>query len=174
MKGAPAALAPADGLFMRLRAAAGDDWAAFCGHRFVRGLGDGTLPAPCFRRYLVQDYLFLVQFARAWALAGYKADGIEDLRHASRAMTAILDREMDLHVAYCRQWGIDEAALQAAEEENATLAYTRYVLERGAAGDLLDLQVALAPCTVGYAEIGVTLAEDPATRRADNPYAAWI
>ena len=32
-----------------------------------------------------------------------------------------------------------------------------FVLERGMAGDLLDLHVALAPCIVGYAEIAAEL-----------------
>ncbi len=34
---------------------------------------------------------------------------------------------------------------------------TRFVLDRGMAGDLLDLHVALAPCVLGYAEIGTAL-----------------
>jgi thiaminase/transcriptional activator TenA len=77
-------------------------------------------------------------------------------------------------VQYCRDWGISEAELQALPEAAATVAYTRYVLDAGLAGDLLDLHVALAPCILGYAEIARWLAEQPDTRRADNPYNAWI
>jgi len=54
------------------------------------------------------------------------------------------------------------------------MAYTRYVIEKGLAGDLLDLHVALAPCIVGYAEIGSRLMADPATRLDGNPYRSWI
>ena len=54
------------------------------------------------------------------------------------------------------------------------LAYTRYVLEAGMRGDLLALQVALAPCVVGYAEIAARLAARPDPRVATNPYRAWI
>src|SRR3546814_17385676 len=64
--------------------------------------------------------------------------------------------------------------MAALPEAPACIAYTRFVLERGMAGDLLDLHVALAPCIVGYAEIGRRLAADPAARRPGNPYAAWI
>jgi thiaminase/transcriptional activator TenA len=64
--------------------------------------------------------------------------------------------------------------MQAAPEGVATMAYTRYVMERGMAGDLLDLYAALAPCVLGYAEIGLALAADPATQRDGNPYADWI
>ena len=53
------------------------------------------------------------------------------------------------------------------------MAYTRFVLERGMSGDLLDLHIALAPCIVGYAEIGARLHRIP-TLTDGNPYGAWI
>ncbi len=161
-------------LFAQLRAAAGDDWRAYTTHAFVRGLGDGSLPEECFRHYLIQDYLFLIHFARAYALAAYKSETLEDLRAASRTVSALTDTEMGLHVQYCAGWGITEADMAATPEATATMAYTRYVLERGMAGDVLDLYVALAPCVVGYAEIGGALRADPATKLDGNPYAEWI
>lgn len=162
------------GLFGRLRRAAGRDWRDYVEHDFVLRLADGSLPEASFRHYLVQDYLFLIQFARAWALAGYKAATLEELRAAGAAMSGIVDVEMGLHVRYCAGWGLDEAAMAATPEASATLAYTRYVLERGMAGDLLDLQVALAPCIVGYAEIGCRLQAWSGRQRAGNRYDAWI
>ena len=54
------------------------------------------------------------------------------------------------------------------------MAYTRYVLEKGLQGDLLDLHVALAPCLLGYAEIGRTLARRRGTDMEANPYTPWI
>ena len=93
-------------LFDRLRAARPDDWRAYVAHPFVDGLGDGTLPAAAFQSYLVQDYLFLIQFARAYALAAYKADTLEDARQAARSMSIILDDEMSLHVKFCAGWGL--------------------------------------------------------------------
>ena len=60
-----------------------------------------------------------------------------------------------------------EAALHATEEAPAALAYTRYVLEAGYSGDFLDLMAALAPCVLGYGEIGARLAG------STGPYADW-
>ncbi len=157
-------------LFERLKRAAAADWQAYIGHPFVRGIADGTLPEACFRHYLEQDYLFLIHFARAYALAAFKGETLADIRHGAETALAIADTEMRLHVAFCERWGLDEAAMAAQPEAPATLAYTRYVLERGVAGDLLDLQVALAPCVVGYAEIGRALAGSA----QGNPYGAWI
>ncbi len=159
-------------LFTRLRAANAAEWQAFTGHEFVRALADGSLPAPAFRYYLGQDYLFLIHFARAYGLAVYKADALDDIRAAAASLAAILDIEMDLHVKFSAGWGLNEAEMAALPEDTATTAYTRFVLEAGQAGDLLDLHVALAPCIIGYAEIGATLAAS--ARLKGNPYREWI
>lgn len=161
-------------LFARLRDACAPEWRAYADHPFVQGIGDGDLPEAAFRHYLVQDYLFLIQFARAYGLAAYKAETLADIRYAGDALHAIVAIEMDLHVAFCRAWGLSETDLEAARAGRATLAYTRYVLEHGMAGDLLDLHVALVPCVVGYAEIGARLGAGEAGRLEDNPYRAWI
>lgn len=161
-------------LFDRLRHDAGPDWSAYAGHAFVHGLGRGALEPAAFRYYLEQDYLFLIHFARAYALAAFKADTLEDLRAAAETMRIILDVEMKLHVKYCAGWGLSEPEMAALPEDPANMAYTRFVLERGLAGDALDLHAALAPCVIGYGIIGDALARDPETVTAGNPYAEWI
>ena len=161
-------------LFDRLKESCAKDWRSYTEHEFVRQLGTGTLPEAAFRYYLIQDYLFLIQFARAYALAVYKSETLGDMRQAAGGMSAILDIEMGLHVEFCRGWGLSEERMTAAAEDAACMAYTRYVLERGMAGDLLDLHAALSPCIVGYAEIGSALAASAGDALRDNPYAAWI
>jgi thiaminase/transcriptional activator TenA len=158
-------------VFALWRAAAGEDWDAYTGHPFVAGLGDGTLPRASFLRYLVQDYVFLAHFSRAWALAVVKSETLAEMKVAASVVDGLVNHEMQLHVRTCAAEGIDEAALFAAEEHPANLAYTRYVLEAGQAGDLADLLAALAPCVLGYGEIGLRLA---AAAPPDAPYADWI
>jgi len=75
-----------------------EKWHEHVKHAFVAGLADSSLPISAFKYYLVQDYLFLVstdssasvnrltsqiQFARAHALAAYKAKTMEDIVAAS-------------------------------------------------------------------------------------------
>jgi thiaminase/transcriptional activator TenA len=160
-------------IFDRLKAAAAADWQSYVDHYFVRQLGAGTLPHAAFRTYLVQDYLFLIQFARAYALATYKSRTLADMRAAQTGLAAILD-EMDLHVRLCGRWGLSPEDIEAAPEHQATVAYTRFVLDCGAAGDLLDLHVALAPCVIGYAEIGRNLMPNGIDALGDHPYREWI
>src|SRR5689334_6300828 len=161
-------------LFPRLVRASEDNWRAYIRHDFVLQLANGTLPEASFRHYLVQDYLFLIHFARAWGLAIYKSDDLSEMRRAQRLVAATLDVEIGLHIDYCRGWGLSEAAMAGEPEASATIAYTRFVLDRGLAGDRLDLEVALAPCIVGYAVIAGERIGDAATRLDGNRYREWL
>ena len=158
-------------LFERLKADCADDWHDYTHHAFVEGMRQGDLPMAAFQDYLVQDYLFLIQFSRAYALSIYKSRSLSEMRNGLEGLKAIMDVEMDLHVRMCERWGLAEIDLEQVPEKTQTIAYTRFVLEAGNAGDLLDLYVALAPCMIGYGEIGARLG-DAATD--GNPYAEWI
>lgn len=145
-------------------------WSDYTRHAFVTGLGDGTLPEPAFLHYLKQDYVFLIHFSRAWALAVTKADTVEEMRLAAGTVNGLINEEIALHIKICAEAGIDETTLFATEERQENLAYTRYVLDAGHSGDLLDLLAALAPCVMGYGEIGAHLAQ----AKTSDTYADWI
>lgn len=161
-------------LFNRLKMDCAEDWKSYAEHEFVEQMGDGSLAKASFQHYLVQDYLFLIQFARAYALAIYKSRNLTEMRGCLEGLKAILDTEMLLHLKLCGEWGLQESEIEKTPEAKSTIAYTRYVLEAGQAGDILDLFVALSPCMIGYAEIGERLSKLPRGQSNDNPYTVWI
>ena len=112
---------------------------------------------------------------RAWGLAVVKAGDLAELKAAAGTVDALVNQEMKLHVEVCAREGIAEKTLFAAEEEVENLAYTRFVMDTGLAGDFLDLLAALAPCVLGYGEIGAWLG-DLASRggERDQAYSEWI
>ena len=81
--------------FPRLRDAAGPVWQDYTRHAFVEGLRDGTLPRAAFLGYLVQDYIFLIHFARAWALAVTKADALDEMRACAATVDALVNQELE-------------------------------------------------------------------------------
>ena len=152
------------------RESAGDRWLAYTRHRFVDGLCDGSLPRPVYLAYLKQDYVFLVHFARAWALAVTKSGSLEEMKVCAASAHALVDREMQLHVETCAAEGISEEELFEVRETPQNMAYTRYILEAGYSGDFLDMLAVLAPCGMGYGEIGRRLAVEATSER----YRDWI
>ena len=160
-------------VFAGLREANREAWANYTEHEFVRTLGEGTLPRAAFLHYLKQDYVFLFHFSRAWALAVVKSTTLEEMTTAAATVDALVNQEMQLHVQTCAQVGVSQAELFATEETSENLAYTRFVMDAGLSGDLVDLLVALVPCVMGYGEIGLALAPSLAANRS-HPYRDWI
>jgi thiaminase/transcriptional activator TenA len=157
-------------VFSQWREGCPEIWSAYTRHAFVAGLGDGTLPRDAFLRYLRQDYVFLVHFSRAWALAIVKSDNLEEMKMASNLVHTLIHEEMKLHIGVCAAAGISAEELEQTTELPQNTAYTRYVLEAGFSGDFLDLMAALAPCVIGYGEIGARLQ----TENTSREYKDWI
>lgn len=156
--------------FALMRAQAEGPWQDYTRHGFVEGLKDGSLPREAFLHYLRQDYVFLTHFSRAWALAVVKSETHAEMLAAVGTVNALVAEEMQLHIGICEAEGISQDALFATAERAENLAYTRFVLEAGYSGDLLDLLAALAPCVMGYGEIGTRLASEATS----DTYADWI
>lgn len=151
-----------------------DDWNRYIHHDFVQQLGKGILDKSCFQHYLKQDYLFLIQFSRAWGLAVYKSHDILEIRQALASLKAIVEVELDLHIQYCMEWGISKQELDNLPEAEANTAYTRYMLDAGQQGDLLDLHIALAPCLIGYGVLARWIEHQSWYQKHNNPYLSWI
>lgn len=150
------------------------DWQTYTQHEFIQQLGQASLAPQCFLHYLKQDFLFLKQYARAYALAIYKARTFTEMRYGLNSVYQLLDFEIAHHIEYCQQWQLTEADLETEIEDFGTVAYTRYVLDAGMRGDMVELYAALAPCALGYAEIGRNLLTDNSIELSNHPYASWI
>ena len=74
----------------RLREAARPIWDRCLTHPFVTGIGDGTLPVEKFRYFMLQDYLYLFDYARVFALGVVKARDAALMRVFARNVDAIL------------------------------------------------------------------------------------
>lgn len=48
-------------------------WEQYHKHPFVRGIGEGTLDKEKFRFYIIQDYLYLIDYAKVFSIGAAKA-----------------------------------------------------------------------------------------------------
>ena len=147
-------------------------WDDYIQHDFVKQLAAGTLAPDSFRHYLVQDYLYLIHYTRVMALSVYKSDTLAQMRVGQAGINAMLDMEIGMYLDFCHQWGIAHETVENAPESTVTIANSRYILDAALSGSLAELYAAIAPCLMGYGEIGKRIkAEGFIT---GNPYQPWI
>lgn len=149
-------------------------WEQYHAHPFVKGIADGTLDIGRFRYYMIQDYLYLFDYARVFALGAAKAPDGESLRAFGAYVHQITDGEMEIHRAYMRRLGITPGEAERAEMAYANAAYTDYMLriawERGPA----EIAAAILACAVSYEDIALRIVSER-PEAADHPfYGEWI
>ena len=140
-------------------------------HPFIERLADGTLPEAAFRHYLVQDSLFLDDYARSLALAAARAPDTATLRMFAGHASEAIDAERQMQDRLLSELGVGAEQMAATPRSPTTLGYGAYLVKSAA---LLDRHVALAailPCYWIYWEVGTRLGE----RGSPNPrYREWM
>ena len=138
---------------------------------FNRELGDGTLSEDRFRFYMIQDALYLAEYARVLSVASAKAPDMEEMRFYAKAAETVVVVERALHGGFFEKFGIDPKAAAAAEPSPSCYGYTNFLLATALKGSYAELTAAVLPCFWIYWEVGNHIA---GIARPANPYQAWI
>jgi thiaminase/transcriptional activator TenA len=140
-------------------------------HPFIKGLTDGTLPAESFAFFVVQDGLYLRQYASALAAVASRAAGPDAMRMFARHAADAVAVEQELHSQLLPALGISAAEAAAAEPAPTNLAYTSYLLSTIRGGTYAEGIGAVLPCYWIYWEVGKELVSQGSP---DPRYQRWI
>jgi thiaminase/transcriptional activator TenA len=138
---------------------------------FNAELAAGTLSVARFRSYIVQDALYLDQYARVLAIAAARGPDINSLNIFANSALGAVAVEQALHKQYLIQFGVDPGSLATAEPSPDCLGYTSFLMTTAYHEPWEVLVAALLPCFWLYWDVGTSIAERTV---ADNPYRAWI
>ena len=157
--------------FYKLKSSCNKEWSEYTDHKFLSDLVNNKLPDKNFKKYLIQDYIFLQQFLKILALSVYKSKSFEEINRSVNFIKGI-DHEIKLHINYCKKWKIPLRSLSNIKVERANSAYTNHVLSVAKNGNNLDIFTNLSPCIIGYGEIGFKLSKIRNWKK--SKYSSWI
>ncbi|MCI8629153.1 MAG: thiaminase II [Firmicutes bacterium] len=129
-------------------------WKSYLCHPFVKQLGEGTLSPDIFRYYMIQDYLYLLEYSKVFALGVVKSKQEKLMRKFASMVHNTLNGEMNIHKIYMERLGISEQEVSEAQQSLANRSYTSYMLEVAYNGDALGILVAILSCAWSYQVIG--------------------
>ena len=141
-------------------------------HPTVRGIAAGDLEPARFGAWLVQDYLFLLDYVRLFALAAARAPDTDTLGRLVDLAHATFHQELSLHRGSAAEFGLGQADLGRAEKSAVCAAYTDFLVRTAATADFAEVLAALLPCLWGYSELGRSMAAKGLP--ADPRYRRWI
>jgi thiaminase/transcriptional activator TenA len=149
-------------------------WENGYNHPFVQELGAGTLDKEKFKFYLLQDYLYLFEYAKVFAMAAVKSDNRELMALFTQTQHEILNVELNLHREYMKSFGITESEIESAKPSLYNRAYTANMLSFGLTGGLAELLATVFPCAWTYSDYAKRLKIQYADVYENNFYKSWI
>ncbi len=158
----------------RLLADAAEIWEKYHAHPFVTGIGDGSLPQEKFRYYMIQDYLYLYEYAKVFAIGVSKARDERTMALFAGYVDRILHGEMEIHRGYMKRLGIDLSEAEAACARLANLSYTSYMLKTAYEEGPAEIAASILSCAVSYEVIARKLAERFPGCAKHPFYGEWI
>lgn len=158
----------------RLLEATAQIWEGYHTHPFVKGLGDGSLDRDKFRFYIVQDYLYLIDYAKVFAIGVSKAQDLETMKYFASYVHQILDGEMDIHNGYMGIFGITEEEIKNTKVSMDNLSYTSYMIRVAYDEGPAEVAAAILSCALSYEVIARHLLEENPKAAEDPFYGEWV
>ena len=133
----------------RLLNAAAEIWEAYNEHPFVKGIQDGTLDKEKFRFYIIQDYLYLEDYAKTFAVGVAKAKSIEIAKLFSKYID-VMNGELNVHSGYMGKFGVTQEEVDATPRSLDNLSYTSYMLRVAYEEGEAEILAAILSCAYSY------------------------
>jgi thiaminase/transcriptional activator TenA len=162
----------AENFSAQLRRRAERIWRAIDNHPFLRELEAGTLPMEKFTYFILQDYVYLLDFGQVLCRGGAMAPNLETLELFCRHALGAVEVERSFHASFGKSLGLSREQLDAVAKGPATQAYIDHLQSVARGGTLAELVGAVLPCYWIYGEVGRRLYK----KRPAKPkiYRSWI
>ena len=157
----------------RLLNASKDIWEAYNEHPFVLGIQNGTLEHDKFRYYIMQDFLYLKDYAKTYAIGVAKAKSIETANLFAKYIS-VMNGELDVHKGYMGRLAVTQEEIDAMKPSLDNLSYTSYMMRVAYDEGEAEILAAVLSCAYSYEVIAKKIvANRPAS--VDDPFFGdWI
>jgi thiaminase/transcriptional activator TenA len=157
---------------IQLRRRADRIWQAIDAHPFLRELHAGTLSMNRFTYFILQDYVYLLDFAQVLCQGGGKSPNLETLDLFCRHALGAVEVERTFHASFGKSLGLSRKQLDAVPKGPMTQSYIGHLQSVARSGSLGELVAAVLPCYWIYGEVGRRLYRN----RPQKPkiYRQWI
>ncbi|WP_010293357.1 thiaminase II [Clostridium senegalense] len=149
-------------------------WEGYKKHPFICNLAKGTLDKNKFIKYLIQDYLYLKEYAKVFCVGVVKADTMEEMKFFYSSTKGTMEDETAVHIKYLTDHGYKIEDVEKMEYNIATINYTSYMKSIALTGNIKEIAIATLPCTWSYNYIGKYLLENYKDDLEKNFYRPWI
>lgn len=137
----------------QLRGRADRIWRAIEGHAFLGELHAGALPMNRFTYFILQDYVYLLDFAQVLCQAGAKSPDLKTLELFANHALGAVEVERSFHTSFGKRLGLSPKQLDDVPKGPTTQAYLGHLQSVAHNGTLAEIVAAILPCYWIYGDV---------------------
>ena len=134
-------------------------WDAYNEHPFVLGIQNGTLERDKFRYYIMQDFLYLKDYAKTYAVGVAKAKSVETANLFAKYIN-VMNGELDVHKGYMGKFAVTQEEIDAMKPSLDNLSYTSYMVRVAYDESEVEVLAAVLSCAYSYEVIAKKIVAD--------------
>jgi len=157
----------------KLLAAVAEIWKSYNEHPFVLGIQNGTLDKEKFRYYMIQDYLYLEDYAKTFAIGVAKAKSLK-IANLFAKYISVMNGELNVHDGYLARLGITQEEINSTPRSLDNLSYTSYMLRVAYEEGEAETLTAILSCAYSYEIIAKKIVENNPASVSDEFYGDWV
>lgn len=136
-----------------------DIWNQCLNHPFLQEMATGTLPEEKMKVYMIQDSLYLRDYARMYAAAIYNSHTIHDIQLYYMLLGFVTEGESVTRLNYLKKFGLTDEDIDKMSPLPENKAYTSHMLKYAEKGEIPEILMAVLPCLFSYVYIFRKLVE---------------
>lgn len=127
-----------------------DVWEQCLAHPFLQQMGSGCLPMEKFCGYLIDDSIYLREYARVFAHGMLKAASMAEMQAYYSLLSFVNETEDATRLRYLRGFGLTPEQVDRMEPRPENAAYYGFMLDTARAGGAPEIMMAVLPCMLSY------------------------
>ena len=126
-------------------------WEKCLHSEFLTHLADGTLDEACFKGYIVEDSLYLREYAKVFAWGMTKAKDMQTIRTYYSLLSFVNESEDAARLHYLKHFGLTDEGIQSLPLRPENRAYVDSMIEAAKNGEgAAECMMACLPCMLSY------------------------
>lgn len=126
-----------------------------------------------FRYYIIQDYLYLEDYAKTFAVGVAKAKSLK-IANLFAKYISVMNGELDVHNGYLARLGVTQQEVDSTPRSLDNLSYTSYMLRVAYEEGEAEILAAILSCAYSYEIIAKNIVKNNPSSVDDEFYGDWI
>ncbi len=117
---------------------------------FIKEFTAGTLKEEKLLKYLIEDTIYLREYARCFAYAMTKANTLEEIRVFYTVLSFVNENETSIRKKYLKKYNLTDNEVEKMSPSNDNQIYINHMLNYAKNGNIKEILMALLPCMLSY------------------------